>query len=144
MTEAKAAKEYRDALDAAMERALQAEQLEQEVRRYKGKLEQQESYRSRLEELKQDNQLLADNKEELAGQLDAYKVKLERMLQVEIEMVKLQQRCDRFAEENEQFREKIAELNAVNEELGMFHFIIFYCILFSLKNFINVVVFFSV
>lgn len=55
MHEARTAKSYRDELDAVMERADRADRLELEVVRYKEKLTDIEFYKTRMEELREDN-----------------------------------------------------------------------------------------
>lgn len=55
MHEARTAKSYRDELDAVIERAERADRLEIEVTRYREKLTDIEFYKTRIEELREDN-----------------------------------------------------------------------------------------
>ena len=55
MHEARTAKSYRDELDAVAERAERADRLELEVARYREKLTDIEFYKTRIEELREDN-----------------------------------------------------------------------------------------
>lgn len=55
MHEARTAKSYRDELDAVIERADRADRLEIEVARYREKLTDIEFYKTRVEELRDDN-----------------------------------------------------------------------------------------
>jgi uncharacterized protein YlxW (UPF0749 family) len=57
MQDARAAKAYRDELDAVRERAERVDKLEQEVQRYREKLSDIEFYKTRIEELREDNRL---------------------------------------------------------------------------------------
>lgn len=55
MQDARAAKAYRDELDAVRERAERVDKLEMEVQRYREKLSDIEFYKTRIEELREDN-----------------------------------------------------------------------------------------
>jgi len=55
MQDARAAKAYRDELDAVRERAERVDKLEMEVQRYREKLSDIEFYKTRTEELREDN-----------------------------------------------------------------------------------------
>lgn len=55
MQEARSAKLYRDELDAIRERAERVDKLESEVQRYREKLSDIDFYKSRVEELREDN-----------------------------------------------------------------------------------------
>ena len=55
MQDARAAKAYRDELDAVRERAERVDKLELEVQRYREKLSDIEFYKTRVEELREDN-----------------------------------------------------------------------------------------
>lgn len=58
MHEARTAKSYRDELDAVIERADRADRLELEVVRYREKLTDIEFYKTRIEELREDNRYI--------------------------------------------------------------------------------------
>jgi cell shape-determining protein MreC len=58
MQDARAAKAYRDELDAVRERAERVDKLELEVQRYREKLSDIEFYKTRVEELREDNRLV--------------------------------------------------------------------------------------
>ena len=53
--EARSAKAYRDELDAMREKAEKAEKLENEVQRFKDKLSDIDFYKTRVQELREDN-----------------------------------------------------------------------------------------
>lgn len=53
--EARSAKAYRDELDAMREKAEKAEKLESEVQRFKDKLSDIDFYKTRVQELREDN-----------------------------------------------------------------------------------------
>lgn len=55
MQDARAAKAYRDELDAVRERAERVDKLELEIQRYREKLSDIEFYKTRVEELREDN-----------------------------------------------------------------------------------------
>ena len=58
MQEARSAKLYRDELDAIRERAERVDKLESEVQRYREKLSDIDFYKSRVEELREDNRFV--------------------------------------------------------------------------------------
>lgn len=61
-TEAKRAAAYRDEVDILRERAERADRLEIEVQKYREKLGDSDFYKSRVEELREDNRVLLESK----------------------------------------------------------------------------------
>jgi len=61
-TEAKRAAAYRDEVDILRERAERADRLEVEVQKYREKLGDSDFYKSRVEELREDNRVLLESK----------------------------------------------------------------------------------
>uniref|UniRef100_A0A671K8P8 Coiled-coil domain containing 88Aa n=1 Tax=Sinocyclocheilus anshuiensis TaxID=1608454 RepID=A0A671K8P8_9TELE len=74
LTDARAARMYRDELDAMKERAIRADKLESEVARYRDKLHNMNFYKVKLEELKEDNQVLMESKAMLEEELQKSKL----------------------------------------------------------------------
>ncbi|KAI2523465.1 coiled-coil domain containing 88A, partial [Homo sapiens] len=62
LSDARSARMYRDELDALREKAVRVDKLESEVSRYKERLHDIEFYKARVEELKEDNQVLLETK----------------------------------------------------------------------------------
>jgi CRISPR/Cas system-associated endonuclease/helicase Cas3 len=61
-SEARKAAAYRDEVDVLRERAERADRLESEVQRYREKLSDSEFYKTRVEELREDNRMLLETK----------------------------------------------------------------------------------
>ena len=61
-SEAKRASAYRDEVDVLRERAERADRLEIEVQKFKEKLTDAEFYKTRVEELREDNRMLLETK----------------------------------------------------------------------------------
>ena len=61
--DARAAKAYRDELDAVRERAERVDKLEMEVQRCRQNLSDIEFYKTRIEELREDNRVLLGTRE---------------------------------------------------------------------------------
>jgi len=59
----------RDELDVVRERAEKVDKLEAEVQRYKEKMNDIDFFKSRVEELREDNRILVETKEMLEEQL---------------------------------------------------------------------------
>ena len=60
---------FRDELDVVRERAEKVDKLEAEVQRYKDKMNDIDFFKSRVEELREDNRILVETKEMLEEQL---------------------------------------------------------------------------
>ena len=61
-TEARRAATYRDEVDVLRERADRADRLEVEIQRFREKLSDAEFYKTRVEELREDNRMLLETK----------------------------------------------------------------------------------
>ena len=67
--EARAAKAFRDELDIIKERANKVDRLEAEMQRYKDKVADIDFFKSRVDELREDNRILIETKDMLEEQL---------------------------------------------------------------------------
>uniref|UniRef100_A0A3Q2EDX3 Coiled-coil domain containing 88Aa n=1 Tax=Cyprinodon variegatus TaxID=28743 RepID=A0A3Q2EDX3_CYPVA len=81
--DARAARTYRDELDALRERAMKADKLESEVGRYREQLHKMEFYKAKVEELKEDNRVLQETKEVLEDQLEGWRSRTDKIHQLE-------------------------------------------------------------
>ncbi|KAG8235320.1 hypothetical protein J437_LFUL003601, partial [Ladona fulva] len=108
--EARTGAAYRDEVDALRERAEQADRLEAEVRRYKERLGDTEFYRSRVEELREDNRVLLETKELLEEQLSVARRRAERTLQVEGDLERAKREIADLALERDAGRDRAVEL----------------------------------
>lgn len=117
LLEARTAKSYRDELDAAIERAEKADRLETEVARYREKLTDIEYYKSRIEELREDNRVLLETREMLEEQLGAARKRSEKVLELESELIKYEQRFNDLSLERVAERDRCQELCEENAQL---------------------------
>ncbi|KOC65805.1 Girdin [Habropoda laboriosa] len=117
MHEARTAKSYRDELDAVVERADRADRLELEVVRYREKLTDIEFYKTRIEELREDNRVLMETREMLEDQLNSSRRRADKVLELESEIIKYKQLLNDMALERAAEKEKYQELVEENTQL---------------------------
>ncbi|XP_076244739.1 protein girdin [Calliopsis andreniformis] len=117
MHEARTAKSYRDELDAVIERADRADRLELEVVRYREKLTDIEFYKTRIEELREDNRVLMETREMLEDQLSSSRRRADKVLELESEIIKYKQLLNDMALERAADKEKYQELVEENTQL---------------------------
>lgn len=117
MHEARTAKSYRDELDAVIERADRADRLEIEVTRYREKLTDIEFYKTRIEELREDNRVLMETREMLEEQLSSSRSRADKVLELESEIIKYKQLLNDMALERAADKEKYQELVEENTQL---------------------------
>ncbi|XP_015121094.1 protein Daple [Diachasma alloeum] len=117
MHEARTAKSYRDELDAVMERAERADRLESEVARYREKLTDIEFYKTRIEELREDNRVLMENREMLEEQLSLSRRRADKVLELEAQIIEYKQVLNDMALERAADKEKYQELYDENLQL---------------------------
>ncbi|XP_076749877.1 protein girdin [Xylocopa sonorina] len=117
MHEARTAKSYRDELDAVIERADRADRLELEVGRYREKLTDIEFYKTRIEELREDNRVLMETREMLEDQLNSSRRRADKVLELESEIIKYKQLLNDMALERAADKEKYQELVEENTHL---------------------------
>ncbi|XP_058796808.1 girdin [Phymastichus coffea] len=117
LIEARTAKTYRDDLDAAQEKAERADRLEAEVARYREKLTDIEYYKSRIEELREDNRVLIETREMLEEQLNSSRKRSEKVLELESEIIKYEQLLNDMALESVANKDKYQEICEENAQL---------------------------
>ncbi|XP_062390874.1 girdin-like [Sardina pilchardus] len=110
LTDARAARTYRDELDALREKALRADKLESEVGRYRERLHNLEFYKAKVEELKEDNQVLLETKAMLEEQLEGSRARSDKLHQLEKHSLQLQAKIHDMEEERASDRRRIEEL----------------------------------
>ncbi|KAB0403063.1 hypothetical protein E2I00_011552 [Balaenoptera physalus] len=89
LSDARSARMYRDELDALREKAVRVDKLESEVSRYKERLHDIEFYKARVEELKEDNQVLLETKTMLEDQLEGTRARSDKLHELEKENLQL-------------------------------------------------------
>ncbi|XP_047435558.1 girdin-like isoform X2 [Mugil cephalus] len=117
LVDARAARTYRDELDALRERAIKADKLESEVGRYREQLHKIEFYKAKVEELKEDNRVLQETKEVLQDQLEGWRARSDKIHQLEKHSLLLNARVHDMEQEREADRRRIEELQ--EENLGL-------------------------
>ena len=115
--DARAAKTYRDELDVLRERAEKVDKLEAELLRYKDKMNDIEFFKSRVEELREDNRILVETKEMLEEQLASSRKRCEKILELENDIIRFKGDIERLQHERENDRSKIKELMEENSAL---------------------------
>lgn len=88
--EARVGKAYRDEVDALRDKAERCDRLESEVIKYREKLGDMDYYKSRIEELRQDNRVLEETKEMVEEQLIKIKKRADYAVQLESDLIQLQ------------------------------------------------------
>ncbi|KAM9857695.1 girdin-like [Aulostomus maculatus] len=114
LVDARAARTYRDELDALRERAIKADKLESEVGRYKDQLHKMEFYKAKVEELKEDNRVLQETKEVLEDQLAGWRARSDKIHLLEKHSLLLKARLHDIEQEKEADRKRIEELQEEN------------------------------
>uniref|UniRef100_UPI0037E8927B girdin n=1 Tax=Semicossyphus pulcher TaxID=241346 RepID=UPI0037E8927B len=114
LVDARAARTYRDELDALRERAIKADKLESEVGRYREQLHKIEFYKAKLEEIKEDNRVLQETKEVLEDQLEGWRARSDKIHQLEKHSLLLKARVHDMEQEREADRRRIEELQEEN------------------------------
>ncbi|KAM6972453.1 girdin-like [Aplochiton taeniatus] len=114
LADARAARTYRDELDALRERAIRADKLESEVGRYREKLHNMEFYKAKLEEQKEDNQVLLETKAVLEQQVEGWRVRSDKLHQLEKQNLLLNARVHDMEQEKEVDHRRLEELQGEN------------------------------
>ncbi|XP_038146667.1 girdin-like isoform X1 [Cyprinodon tularosa] len=112
--DARAARTYRDELDALRERAMKADKLESEVGRYREQLHKMEFYKAKVEELKEDNRVLQETKEVLEDQLEGWRSRTDKIHQLEKHNLLLTARLHDMEQEKEADIQRMKELQEEN------------------------------
>ncbi|XP_007465727.1 PREDICTED: girdin isoform X3 [Lipotes vexillifer] len=119
LSDARSARMYRDELDALREKAVRVDKLESEVSRYKERLHDIEFYKARVEELKEDNQVLLETKTMLEDQLEGTRARSDKLHELEKENLQLKAKLHDMEMEHDMDRKKIEELMEENMTLEM-------------------------
>uniref|UniRef100_A0A8C3AZR6 Coiled-coil domain containing 88A n=1 Tax=Cyclopterus lumpus TaxID=8103 RepID=A0A8C3AZR6_CYCLU len=119
VSDARSARAYRDELDALREKAIRVDKLESELGRYKERLHDIEFYKARVEELKEDNQVLLETKSMLEEQLDATRTRSDKLHLLEKEGLQLKSKIHDMEMERDMDRKRMEELMEENLVLEM-------------------------
>lgn len=116
-TQSRRAAAYRDEVDVLRERAERADRLEVEVQRFREKLSDSEFFKTRVEELREDNRMLLETKEMLEEQLQRSRRRSEHAMALESEIIKYKQKLNDMALERDVDKTKMEELLEENTQL---------------------------
>ncbi|XP_063774689.1 girdin isoform X3 [Pseudophryne corroboree] len=119
LADARSARVYRDELDALREKAIRVDKLESEVSRYKERMHDIEFYKARVEELKEDNQVLLETKTMLEDQLEGVRTRSDKLHELEKENLQLKAKFHDVETERDLDRKRIEELMEENMSLEM-------------------------
>ncbi|XP_073528372.1 girdin isoform X4 [Phyllobates terribilis] len=119
LNDARSARLYRDELDALREKAIRVDKLESEVSRFKERLHDIEFYKARVEELKEDNQVLLETKNMLEDQLEGARGRSDKLHELEKENIQMKARFHDLEMERDLDRKRIEELMDENMSLEM-------------------------
>ncbi|XP_026532535.1 girdin [Notechis scutatus] len=119
LSDARSARVYRDELDVLREKAIRVDKLESELSRYKERLHDIEFYKARIEELKEDNQVLLETKTMLEDQLEGTRARSDKLHELEKENLQLKAKLHDMEMERDMDRKKIEELMEENMSLEM-------------------------
>uniref|UniRef100_A0A8C8HCG2 Calponin-homology (CH) domain-containing protein n=1 Tax=Oncorhynchus tshawytscha TaxID=74940 RepID=A0A8C8HCG2_ONCTS len=119
LSDARSARAYRDELDVLREKAIRVDKLESEVGRYKERLHDIEFYKARVEELKEDNQVLLETKAMLEDQLEGTRARSDKLHELEKESLHLKSKIHDMEMERDMDRKRIEELLEENLVLEM-------------------------
>ncbi|XP_032408988.1 girdin isoform X3 [Xiphophorus hellerii] len=119
LSDARSARAYRDELDALREKAIRVDKLESELCRYKERLHDIDFYKARVEELKEDNQILLETKTMLEEQLDSTRTRSDKLHLLEKENLQLKSKMHDLEMERDLDRKRMEELLEENLVLEM-------------------------
>lgn len=117
--DARSAKAYRDEVDALREKASNCEHLEIEIKKYKEKLGDLDYYKSREEELTQNNLLLQETRETLEEQLVKFRRRASQLQEMESQLLHFKQNINTMTLERDAHLRKIDELINENAQLDL-------------------------
>lgn len=118
-TEARKAATYRDEVDVLREKSERVERLEIEIQRFREKLSDIEFYKTRVEELREDNRMLLETKEMLEDQLLHARKRGDQVMTLESEILKYKQKLNDIALERDMDKTKMQELMDENTQLQL-------------------------
>ncbi|MGH0161181.1 UNVERIFIED_CONTAM: hypothetical protein FKN15_054625 [Acipenser sinensis] len=119
LADARSARAYRDELDALREKAIRVDKLESEVSRYKERLHDIEFYKARVEELKEDNQVLLETKTMLEDQLEGSRSRSDKLHELEKENLQIKAKMHDLEMDRDIDRKRLKDLLEENLALEM-------------------------
>ncbi|MFT7801680.1 protein Daple-like isoform X1 [Arapaima gigas] len=117
LAEARSSRAYRDEFDALRERAGRVDRLETELARCKERLHDVHFYKSRVEELREDNMTLLETKALLEEQLEGARGRCDRLHELEKENLQLRSKLRDTEMDRDADKKRIEEL--VEENMAL-------------------------
>ncbi|KAK1894070.1 Protein Daple [Dissostichus eleginoides] len=108
--EARSVRVYRDEVDSLRERAARVDRLETELTRFKEKLNDVHFYKTRMEELREDNETLIETKVLLEEQLSASRGRCDKLHTLEKDNLLLRAKLNDLEMERDNERRRMEEL----------------------------------
>lgn len=108
--EARAIKAYRDEIDILTEKVRTFHHLENELQKYKLKMNEFDFYKARVDELRDENRLLSDAKQMLEEQLEISRKKSENLSEVESQLYQMKAYSSELKTQRELDKDKIQSL----------------------------------
>ncbi|KAJ7991126.1 hypothetical protein DPEC_G00294020 [Dallia pectoralis] len=110
LAEARSVRAYRDEVDALREKAAKVDRLETELSRCKERLHDVHFYKSRVEELREDNVTLMDTKSMLEEQLGAARGRCDKLHELEKENLQLRSKLHDMEMDRDTDKKRLEEL----------------------------------
>uniref|UniRef100_A0A8C1GAB6 Coiled-coil domain containing 88C n=1 Tax=Cyprinus carpio TaxID=7962 RepID=A0A8C1GAB6_CYPCA len=110
LAEARSVRAYRDEVDALRERAGKVDRLETELARFKEKLNDVHFYKTRIEELREDNMTLLETKSMLEEQLAAARGRCDKLHELEKENLQLRSKLHDMEIDRDSDKKRLEEL----------------------------------
>lgn len=108
--EARAIKAYRDEIDILTEKVRTFHHLENELQKYKLKMNEFDFYKARVDELRDENRLLSEAKQMLEEQLEISRKKTENLSEVESQLYQMKAYSSELKTQRELDKDKIQSL----------------------------------
>ncbi|KAK3591834.1 hypothetical protein CHS0354_007697 [Potamilus streckersoni] len=115
--DARSARSLRDELDVLREKMNKVNNYEAEILKYKEKLTELEFYKTRVEELREDNAILIETKGMLEEQLNNTHKRVETVIELEQELLHYREQTEELNSERDADRERIRLLMEENAQL---------------------------
>ncbi|KRY37881.1 Daple-like protein, partial [Trichinella spiralis] len=113
----RALNDYRDEVDVLREKSERCDRLEEDCERMKEKLEELDFYKSRIDELREENHVLLETRNIYEEQLNGFRCRLAQLSEKETEMIKLERRLVDMEQEMEADKRRLEQLYDENIRL---------------------------
>ncbi|ELU03180.1 hypothetical protein CAPTEDRAFT_188164, partial [Capitella teleta] len=108
--DARSARALRDEVDILKDKASRLDKAETEISKYKEKLNEMEYFKTRVEELREDNAILVETRNMLEEQLSSCHKRIEAVIEVEQDLISYKEQVSQLQQERDTDRQKIQDL----------------------------------